>query len=203
VRCRAIQPELPDFVRGRMEPDAMLRISEHLTGCRQCSEDARGMKELLGMIETKSWVPPEHYWQSILPRVHRNIEERSRSVLPLWTTRFALPLAAALLLAVVSLRISPRPGEDVPETFSTILRQLTPEELQEVSDQQAVAEILHPDLAANEQSLSSVDDLEDVKAILREDGGGTTYVDAEVATGMEDEGTEDAEPALQQRDSLN
>lgn len=189
-----------------MEPETNDRISNHLAGCRDCSEEARGIERVFRSIESKSWTPSENYWASILPRVHRQIEESSRSVLPRWTTGFAMPLAAAIALAVGIFKMAPQRGEDFPENFSAILAQLAPEELQEVADQQTVAAILHPDFTPAEQTLSSADELENVKAILREDGRGTTDIDAQVATGIDDAGAQNAgpaAPALQQVDTLN
>ncbi len=156
------------------------------------------------MIDSKPWSPSGHYWASILPRVHERLDEHSR--LPEWTTRFALPLAAALILAVGFFKMAPRPGENLPENFAVILNQLSSEELQEVSDQEAIAEMIHPDLAAGEQSVSPAEEVESVKAILQEEGGGTTDVDAGVATGMDDAGAREAESQAapsQEPDSLN
>ena len=204
MKCRELQSELPDFLRGRLDEAGVIRVSEHLSGCPKCRQEARAMEELFGIIRSDSWSPSGTYWASILPRVNSRLEKRSQ--LPQWTTRFALPLAAALILAVGFFRIAPRSGEDLPENFTAILHQLSDEEMQDVADQQAVADLIHPDMVPAEQAFSATDDVESVKEILQEEGGGTTDLDAGVATGMEETGSRDAEPAgveSQPTDSLN
>jgi hypothetical protein len=161
------------------------------------------MERFFGTVESKPWSPPDLYWASILPRVHQRLEEQSQ--FPRWTTRYALPLAAALILAVGFLRIAPRPGEDLPDNFSVILQQLSSEELQDVADQQAMVEMIHPDVAAGEQSVSADDEVESVKAILQDEET-TTDVDAGIATGIDETGSRDTDaPATAQQppDSLN
>ena len=204
MRCREIRHDLPGFVRGELDSAGAARIAEHLAGCRACSEEARGLENVFGVIESKPWAPSPHYWSSILLRVHDRLEEQTR--FPQWTTRFALPLAAALILAVGFFKIAPRPGEELPENFAAILNQLSSDELEEVADQQAVAEMIHPDLAAVDQQVSADEEVASVKAILQEEGSGTADVDAGVATGMDDTGAREADSpaaASPQPDSLN
>jgi len=203
MRCREARPELPDFVRGRSDEGTNRRLSGHLDGCPACTRDAQELKALfLRLDERKPWAPAESYWTSVLPGVHQRLEENAARGLPQWTTRFALPLAAAIVLAAAVIKITPQTGEDYPENFSALLEQLSPDELQRVSDQQAVSEILQP--ALEEPSATSSDDAEDVKAILGEDGSETAGSDVDLTTGTEDWSDQDAGlllPVLEQTDT--
>ncbi|HYQ85821.1 MAG TPA: zf-HC2 domain-containing protein [Bacteroidota bacterium] len=190
MRCREARPELPDFVRGRSDEETNRRLSSHLDGCPACTRDAQELKALFPRIdEGQPWAPAGSYWTSILPRVHQRLEENAARVLPQWTTRFALPVAAAIVLAAAVIKIAPQTGEDYPENFSALLEQLTPDELQGVSDQQAVSEILQPAL---EEPSATSSDLEEVKAILGEDGIGAGSTDADITAGTEDLSDQDA-----------
>jgi len=205
MRCREVGPELPDFVGGRSDEETNCRVSGHLDECPACTRQAQELRALFVRLdEREAWSPAEAYWTSILPRVHRRLEENAARGLPQWTTRFALPVAAAIVLAAAVIKIAPPTGEDYPANFSVLLEQLPPDELQRVTDQQAVSEILQPVL--EEPSATSSDDLEDVKTILGEDGSGPAGTDAEMMTGAEDWSDQDAGqllPMLEERDTSN
>jgi hypothetical protein len=206
MKCSQVRNELPDFVRARMEADEHRRISEHLSVCPDCAEEARGIRELFPVLDSGLWTPPDTYWATILPRVHRRLEQSSQPALPQWATRFALPLAAAIILAVGFFRLGPGAGEEFLPDFPSIVAQLPAEELQEVEDQETVAEILRPDLAATEPALAVSEDVENLKAILGEEGGATGDLDMEMVIGHEETDTPEAgvsAPLLPESDSLN
>ena len=205
MRCREVLRDLPDFLRGRSDEETNRRLSRHLDECPACSRDVAELKALFPRLDEMQPAPPgDAYWISILPGVHRRLEERAARRIPVWAARFALPAAAAVVLAVTVIRITPPAGEDYPETFSSLLEQLAPDELQSVTDQQAVSEILQP--AFEEQSVNSSDDLDAVKTILTEDGSGVAGTVADITMGTEDWSDQDADvllPLLEQSDTSN
>lgn len=184
MKCRDARIEIPDLLRGNAGAAAEA-VAQHLASCPECAEEAKTLGSLLATIDAAPWVPPQTYWASILPRLHRELDQRSAAALPAWAARFALPAAAAVVLAVACVKVGIRPSEAVSDTLAGVISQMAPEELQEVADRQAVADALQPDLLAI-QSVSTAEDGDNIETLIREDGGSALEADADAATGIEE-----------------
>lgn len=131
----AIRQYLPDFVNEKLSDDLMKEVSEHLLICKECFAEIEQMKILFSRIdEEKVWSPSEQYFSALLPRIHQGMEQRKVFEVPQWIQRFALPLAAVLVMAVVFAQMFTVNKTTNNGELQSLLQQMSVDEIQQVSE---------------------------------------------------------------------
>ena len=152
MTCTAIRYLLPDYVNGKCILQDQAVIEYHLTTCRDCSIDAEALSVLLfEMKSLQKSSPSSPYWGSILPRVHERMEMESSQKIPDWMIRFAPPVTAAVLLIIAFIVGTPFNMNDSSSELRSILSQLQPEEMQQVTQSEALSEIVATPTREHEQ----------------------------------------------------
>ncbi len=192
MKCRETRLELPEFVRGKSDSSTADLVRGHLAVCKDCAGEMKMLETLFRSIDGDPWSPPKTYWASILPRIHRGLDQRASSSVPAWAARFALPAAAAVVLAVAFFKVGTKPADDLSDNVAAVMAQMAPDEIQDVADRQSVAEALQPDLVTV-HPITPAEDVGNVEAILQEDGARPADIDAEAAVGIEEPGQAAAE----------
>ena len=177
MNCKETRYQLPDFVLDKLSEQEKIVVAGHLSSCRECQAEA---EQLHGVFtETKRsmvWAPSENYFSSLLPRVHRRIEEKVSRGIPNWLTQFALPVAAATVFIIVLMNVVPASIGRNEFELNAVLQQLQPEELQDAVDHQLSATILESSAVVDVQTASSLsDDKEIVQEILQNEDKPYSY----------------------------
>ncbi len=145
MTCRDVHSRLPEFIRRTEAGGDVALIEEHLRGCPSCREEEASMRELFSVLgKEKAWTPPAAYWNSLLPRIHARIDARQERPMPLWLSRVAVPLAAALLVAIVAIRSLPGSGVPTAGSLDEAIRSTSGDELQSFAEQQIGSVIADP-----------------------------------------------------------
>lgn len=150
MKCKDIKYRLPEFIKKTLSEAENSSIGEHLTTCEECLQELKGLEQLyFGLNSLKETPPPDHYWTTLLPRIHMQIEEQRQHRLPRWIPRYAIPAAiAALLLIVLPRVISPQRGEGSSEQSTNVgssfgvralLQQMDSIEIQQISEMSSIS----------------------------------------------------------------
>jgi anti-sigma-K factor RskA len=146
MTCEEVRNSLADFALGRVRDDERTVIEQHLVRCAECSADLDGVKSLASDLPTVQLdPPPEQYWISLLPRIHERIEAQSirRRWFPVWAFRWAVPAAAAILVAVIFLGRVPTTTNTVAPIQVT-MDQIPSEELQRFVEEERILGLVQP-----------------------------------------------------------
>ncbi len=170
MKCRTIQYGIPDYVFGKLSDAERAVIAGHLSTCQRCRSEADRLAGLAAELNTSpSSLPPERYFDTLLPSIHKRIEVKPLRKFPNWGIRYALPVAAATVFAFVILRIAPSGMEENSADLGTVLRQLQPEELQDAVEHQVSSSVLETSVITDEQpTASSTADKEVLQSILQD-----------------------------------
>ncbi len=102
MRCSECRDRLDDYARNKLSPDQAEKIAAHLTECATCTDEYESLKSLLTLLESE---PEQQIDQAeladFLPDVWEKIESGKVSPWKGWLYKFATPIAAAILLALV------------------------------------------------------------------------------------------------------
>ena len=182
MTCREIRYQLPDFVQGTLGDEPSEAVRAHVAGCPLCRLEVEQLNALFAQLgELKVVVPPSPaYWASVLPRVHEAGGKR-RSLL--WLGRIqpaALPLAAAMALALFLLEMSPFKADVSSVDLQSTISQFKADELQEVNQQQVSVGMVEP-VGQDEPTLTSDADTDVLQDLLSEerDHAAVTDIDHE------------------------
>ena len=190
MRCRDVQRQLPDYLRGHASGPAHADISGHLSVCHACRAEAQQLSSLFLEIDrANSWEPSDNYWASVLPRIHQHAGKKPDFQFTGPALRFALPLSAALALTILLVRFVPTEFAEQPADVQSLIRQLPPEQIQELADQQSVTDVAESRSASNDSALVAADDVDLIRELLQNDEQidlpADAYVDTEDLTGSE------------------
>jgi hypothetical protein len=167
MKCKELRYQLPDFISNKLSDQEKTEIEKHLATCISCRQELETLSGLFSDLKTVKIEPPSQlYWTSLLPRIHDKIEKPTSSILPEWATRFALPVAAAILLIISTITFTPWKSERELTDFQTMLQQLEPEELQSVAEKQNYSGILESPISLIAQNTSLTVDDDVLKQIL-------------------------------------
>ena len=162
MNCRDTQILLPDVIQGKETPDEMMLVSQHLLVCQTCQREAEALKELFSVMgNAQQEAPSASYWNSLLPNIHRRIEEKSNKVIPGWLTRYVLSAAAVCVLVIAIFKVHPGADNDAAE-FRTLFSQMKDDELQQVAEREEVVAV-----AASSSAVSDEGQLEEDKEVLK------------------------------------
>ncbi|MBI1804639.1 MAG: zf-HC2 domain-containing protein [Ignavibacteriae bacterium] len=183
MTCKDARYELPDFVRRKPADESAVTVAAHLEQCTSCRSELEQFRSLLMDLETVKPPSLSHSvdWASVLPRVHERIEKQRSFILPEWVQRFALPLAAAIAVALFVIKVIPLSTSDSFADLQATLQQLAPEELQDVAQQQSIAEIVEP-ASQDEQAITSDADTAVLKNILTDENNRSSVADLDHET---------------------
>lgn len=98
-----VMENLEEYLAGALEPAALRDIDAHLSTCRMCREEIRGMQEvsqLFGSLrpqEAESWTAAPHFYAGVMAQVSQ------RKSAPSFANFFALDLAFGRRLVFASL----------------------------------------------------------------------------------------------------
>lgn len=179
MNCKDVQYRLPDFIRGEITESESKYISGHLLTCKRCSNELESLKILFVHIgKEKSWQPSDLYWNTLLPRINNRIQTTSKWLPYSRIMQLALPIAAAIVLVVLSLQLLPAVNGNNSQRIQADIKQLPNEELHDYLQQQSIvgAEESY-DYADN--TISSDVDKTIVKELLQEDNSLSSYLDTD------------------------
>ena len=78
MNCNEIQYQLPDYLAGKLSGEEQTFVSEHIASCRSCRMEAEHLAALIVEIKRAApWAPPRAYFDSLLPRIHQRIDEKT------------------------------------------------------------------------------------------------------------------------------
>jgi hypothetical protein len=130
--CGTIMSELPDFIEGKLDEDENRLVQKHIIECPACLREEQNVREIFGSLSSQSsFIPPaESYWNTIVPRIHEEIDRRRSGfhLIPTWIYRIVLPLAAVSLVIVVLFRTGIFPPSGTSEELWISVQQMSPEE---------------------------------------------------------------------------
>ncbi len=114
MKHKHITYSLPEFIEGKLAAGEKAAMAEHLRTCDDCKAELKSLERIYGVLSRAETPPPDPYWITLLPRIHRRIAEgrhQSARGWPGWVFRYAVPLASVgLLLFLLFRNISPEPG---------------------------------------------------------------------------------------------
>ncbi len=133
-KCEKTKHLLPDFATGHVDDSVRREIEEHISVCLDCRAELEDVRKTISLVQQETlWKPSESYWMSFLPRVNARLAaEDSRLRVPAWVTKFAIPLAAALLALVIISRVQLTDGSTYPQ-LKEIAAGTTEDEMEQVS----------------------------------------------------------------------
>ncbi len=96
IRKKHVGDRLYDFLSGSIGEAERVAIENHLTGCRQCSEERIKVERAFRMLNAEKIEAPdlggsywEHYWKALEPRLTKSLSPSSRvkELLEIWKDR--------------------------------------------------------------------------------------------------------------------
>jgi anti-sigma-K factor RskA len=97
---------LPDLITGQISAEDKRELESAIENSSELRADYAVLKSTFGIVESvKSVEPPPEYWNSLLPRIHRRIEEKEAEsfswdkIASIW--KVLVPIAAVILIAVI------------------------------------------------------------------------------------------------------
>ncbi len=165
MKCKHLQIQLPEYIRGTTDPLVRKEIVDHIAHCAECASRADELTMLfreLGKMRQPQ-PPPEQYWQTILPRVHERLSQGRR---PYHVVRDLIPVALSLALVCMVVFLFHVPADVSLQGLGERLRDAQPEELQMIADQQTVTGFTEASFSTDEQDLQATDDQLSLMKIL-------------------------------------
>lgn len=163
MKCIDIKHTLTDYLRGKVSQDEYRHISDHLADCQSCRSEAEELSAFIELVkDEKTWAPSDAYWTNILPKIHQRLQNRKGKYLPDWVARFVLPLSAAIVLIIFSVRYFVTTTLETSHTIQSALTQIPADELQYYVEQQSIVGVIGDQVSPNGSIIS-----EDDKIILK------------------------------------
>ena len=176
MECNQIQYDLPDFLTGKLSESDGVQVSHHIASCSQCSSEADRLRSVMAEIEESVGdAPGDAYWGSLLPRIHQSIEGGSIREMPAWLLRVALPVAAVAVLFVFLARFPSIHLEGDLSDIDIVVRQLKPEEIDDITDAQVVSEGFDASDLLSEDKSPSSNEPEALRLLLSDEEGVFSY----------------------------
>ena len=181
MNCKRIQILLPDVIQGTCSVVERAIVEDHLVACQSCREEEADLKRVIaGLEEIPFSTPGNVYWSSLLPAVHARIGKEPAPATSGWAVRSALPATAALLFVVFLMSVQLFNGSSPDQQVSSIIQQLSPDEIQQVADQAALSvESSAPAFMSDESAISS-SDVDVLKQLLQSEDHTALYADLDV-----------------------
>lgn len=132
MNCRQVRYSLPEYIESGLPGDVTIR--DHLDTCSNCRRLLTELEQLYSELRVKpERHVPDHYWITLLPRIHQRIEERQRSFrLPRWAIRYAI-LSVVVIAIVVSFQVF-GPERQEGEGLQAVVEQMDESEFREAAD---------------------------------------------------------------------
>jgi len=177
MKCRIIQTQLIEYLRNELDEATRSMITAHLDSCTACREDYDTAKMILSFSSAKQpTAPPESYWISLLPRIRMRIDTPAVFMSTGVLQRYLVPLAAAIVIIIMALRIGNVEPISNLEDAQFILQQVPETELQEYLQKQylvGINETKQPKL----DSILTEDDEVVVSDLIARESSAAGYVD--------------------------
>lgn len=101
MRCRTIQRKLSAFLDGELPEKTTSRISEHLSKCPTCQQEAASLSSVWeGLEEMHETDPSPYFWTRLSARIAQ-AEERPFSLEGVWGMLHRLLVPATVIAASV------------------------------------------------------------------------------------------------------
>jgi len=102
MRCSECHEWLDDYARNLLSPVQTEKIAVHLAECSTCADEYESLKSLLAVLDSEPRKPIDQAeLANFLPEVWDKINSGKVSQWKGWLYKFAAPLAAAAILALV------------------------------------------------------------------------------------------------------
>ncbi|MDI6766507.1 MAG: zf-HC2 domain-containing protein [Bacteroidota bacterium] len=164
MNCDKVKFQLPDFVRGNLSNQDQVIVIEHIKKCESCRSEVDSLSEVIQVIQQENtWSPADNYWLSLLPRIHKRMEERSKLIMPKLLIKYAVPVMAAVAFIIITLEYLPTSFQISEQGSQLELTQLSQSELQDYMDQQSIVGVTENQLLINGTKVS-----EDDAAVLKD-----------------------------------
>lgn len=169
MSCKNIRYQLPDFIIEKLSPADEATIREHIKYCESCQSEVASLREAINIIQKENiWSPNNNYWVSLLPRIHKRIEERSNGTLPNRLIKYAVPMMAAIAIIIGIVGYLPSYVQRIQLDAQTELTQLPQSELQDFMDQQP-SDGMTEDQSLISGTMVSGDDIVILKSLAEEE----------------------------------
>lgn len=169
MNCDKIKYQLPDFVRGKLSNQDQVTVIEHIKNCESCRWEVDSLRTVFRAVrQDNAWSPADNYWLSLLPRIHKRMEERSKLTLSNRLVKYAVPVMAAVAIVIATLEYLPTYFQRTQIDAQLELAQLPQTELQDFMDQQSIVGVTGTQSSIN-GSMASEDDIAVLKDIAEEE----------------------------------
>ncbi len=184
MKCQQVHLQLPDYATRKLSEQEQSFVSDHLASCSECRSELTSIREAVTAIsQLHVEPPPEPYFNNLLPRIHERIEQQSVRRIPEWAFRYLLPFGAAFVMVLVLWRAVPT-GEMNPADMESIFRQLQPDEIRQIVDDQTVAKI--SGTISDENGLTAGESDKDiVKELVQNNEDETLYAGIDIQSATE------------------
>ena len=176
MNCKKFRYSIPDFVHGKISDAEKSVMDNHLAICSSCRQEVEEFRALFAELGNHvAWKPSDNYLATILPRVHERLDKKHSATLPVWMTRFAVPLASAAVIVVFLTTISPLNITDSSSNSFSSLARVSTDDLNEYVEQQSVVGVSEFSFTDN-KVMDSNEDKIILKNILGEEHNGFAYL---------------------------
>ena len=176
MNCKKFQYSIPDFVHGKISDTEKSLMDNHLAICSSCRQEVEDFRTLFAEIgHETAWKPSDNYLATILPRVHERLDKKHSALLPVWITRFAVPVASAVVIVVFLTTIFPLNMTDSSSNTVPSFARVSTDDLNEYVEQQSVVGVSEYSFTDNKVKDSNEDKII-LKNILGEEHGGFAYL---------------------------
>ncbi len=176
MNCKKFQYSIPDFINGKISDTEKSLMDNHLAVCSSCRQEVEDLRTLFAEIDHETaWKPSDNYLATILPRVHERLDKKHSALLPVWVTRFAVPVASAAVIVVFLTTIFPLNITDSSSNSVSSLARVSTDDLNEYVEQQSVIGVSEFSVTDNKVKDSNEDNII-LKNILGEEHNGFAYL---------------------------
>jgi len=132
MKCIDVKYLLPEVIEYKLSYEDKIIVLRHLDNCRKCTADYQQIVDLYAQLEKDSPInPPESYWNNLIPRIHKRIDDKPKSIFEGLFAKVSIPTAAAFLALLVVIHMSSVDTVEVKPVFgiqtelNSIINELT------------------------------------------------------------------------------
>jgi hypothetical protein len=142
MKCAHAQLLFSEAQRGDLDPALKPEFEAHLAGCGACTEAFAAFVAFHGALRNeRAGAPSEHYWNSLLPRIHERIDASQKRRLfgfsPVWLQRLAL-VSAAVAGLIFLVHVVPVNVHETTADLASVIAPMPTAQLQQISERESL-----------------------------------------------------------------
>jgi hypothetical protein len=166
THCNEIQMLLPDWIANKERDEHHETITQHLSHCISCKQEANAFEQLLiSMKQEQQSAPQQQYFINLLPRIHQRIERKRKQQWYWRIVQIATSLATIVLVMVFGSRFKSS-EKTFDEKHQSLTQNISEDDLQDFASLNFEEEDFI--FLQQEESLFSTDDSELLQTIVDE-----------------------------------